>query len=98
MGVLVLKAMRLDEVTQGEDIPRRETSSKEWPSKISPAPTLHPLQEGAILHSPGPGWLMCYKCEDKWGNAVSWRLDLNGDQTFCEGNNQTSSASLLSLH
>lgn len=49
MGVLVLKAMRLDEVTQGEDIPRRETSSKEWPSKISPAPTLHPLQEGAIL-------------------------------------------------
>lgn len=40
---------------------------------------------------------MCCRCEDTWGNTVTQKLVLNGDQTLCEGNKQTSLASLLSL-
>lgn len=32
-----VKAIRLDEITKGEDRCRKEKSSKEWPSEISPA-------------------------------------------------------------
>lgn len=35
--VLVFKAMGLDEITLGEDIDRKEKSSRPWSSEISPA-------------------------------------------------------------
>ena len=50
MWVFMLKAMRLDEVTYGEGIARKDKSqSEEWPSEVSPAQSLLLLQEGDSL-------------------------------------------------
>lgn len=46
---VLVKAIRLDEITSGEDIDSKEKSSQEWPSEISPALNLLPPQSRDIL-------------------------------------------------
>lgn len=53
--MLVFKDIRLDEITLGEEIDRKEKSSKEGPSEISPALDLASAAGRGYPHHGGMG-------------------------------------------